>query len=336
MFARYLTPNLKRNLLNSIQRAAYSTEYSVATVFDRKVKQIQRDRAALNVTKSREVDYLKDEIAARVVDRLLDIKKRFHTVVDVGSGCGHVVKHLDEDIVSKVIQCELSENMLHRDAAIKYDGKSLVEVERKVVDEEALPFEEDSLEAVVSSLSLHWVNDLPGALIQIRRALKPDGVFIGAMFGGDTIYELRTSLQLAELEREGGISPHVSPMADSRDLGSLLSRAGFNLTTVDVDEIVVNYPSPAELMSDLQAMGESNAVINSRGYLHRDTLLASHAIYKELYGNPDGTIPATFQILYMIGWKPDPTQPKPKPRGSATTSLKDVLEDKANPSPDLQ
>ncbi|KAK9722688.1 hypothetical protein K7432_002499 [Basidiobolus ranarum] len=335
MFSRNFSPLfsglLKKNGINTSQRLAYSTEYNVATVFDRKVKRIQRDRAALNVSQSREVDYLKDEIASRVVDRLLDIKKRFHTIVDIGSGCGHVVKHLDEDIASKVIQCELSENMLHRDADITYD----VEVERRVIDEEMLPFEENSLEAVVSSLSLHWVNDLPGALIQIRRALKPDGVFIGAMFGGDTLYELRTSLQLSELEREGGISPHVSPMADSRDLGSLLSRAGFNLTTVDVDEIVVNYPSPMELMKDLQAMGESNAVMNSRGYLHRDTLLASHAIYKELYGNPDGTIPATFQIIYMIGWKPDSTQPKPIARGSATTSFKDILEDKSNPSPNL-
>ncbi|CAG8765069.1 33995_t:CDS:2, partial [Gigaspora margarita] len=174
----------------------------------------------------------------------------------------------------------------------------LVEVERIVVDEESLPFEENSLEAVISNLSLHWVNDLPGTMIQIQRSLKPDGVFIASMFSGDTLFELRTSMQLAELEREHGVSPRVSPMIDIRDVGSLLSRSGFTLTTIDVDDIIVNYPTMFELIIDLKAMGE------------------------KLHGNPDNTIPATFQI----GWKPDISQSKPKPRGSAKMSLKDVLE----------
>ncbi|KAL0077266.1 S-adenosyl-L-methionine-dependent methyltransferase [Phycomyces blakesleeanus] len=253
-------------------------------VFDRHVKQMQKDRAAISVESSREVDYIKDEVAARVADRLLDIKRNFSQVVDLGSGCGHIVKHLDPTMVKKLIMCDLS-----------------VEIERHVVDEEHLPFKEDSLEAVLSSLSLNWVNDLPGALIQIRKALKPDGVFIGAMFGGDTLFELRTSLQLAETERESGVSPRVSPMTDSSDISRLLTRAGFTLTTVDVDEIQVNYPSAFELMQDLRSMGE------------------------KLHGNPDGSIPATFQIIYMIGWKPSPDTPKPKKRGSANASLKDVL-----------
>ncbi|KAI9300855.1 S-adenosyl-L-methionine-dependent methyltransferase, partial [Cunninghamella echinulata] len=143
-------------------------------VFDREAKKKQKDRAAYNKEQSRLVDYLKDEVAARVADRLLDIKREFGTVVDLGSGCGHIVKHVDSDMMQKLIMCDMS-----------------VDVERKIVDEEHLPFEEDSLEAVVSSLSLNWVNDLPGALIQIRKSLKPDGVFIGAMFGGDTLFELR-------------------------------------------------------------------------------------------------------------------------------------------------
>ncbi|CAG8456144.1 5750_t:CDS:10 [Acaulospora morrowiae] len=295
---------------------------SVFSVFDRNTKRLQRDRSAVEVESSRQVDYLKDEIAFRIVDRLLDIKRKFGTVVDLGSGCGHVVKHVDEDLIKKLIMCDMSEKMLERDKDVKYD----VDVERMVVDEESLPFKENSLEAVLSNLSLHWVNDLPGAMIQIRRSLKPDGVFIASMFGGDTLFELRTSLQLAETEREGGISPRVSPMTDVRDVGSLLSRAGFTLTTVDIDDLIVNYPTMFELIQDLRSMGESNAVITRRSFLKRDTLIAAASIYKELYGKPDGSIPATFQIIYMIGWKPDESQPKPKERGSAKSSLKEILE----------
>lgn len=204
------------------------------------------------------------------------------------------------------------------------------EFERRVVDEEALPFDENSLDCVVCTGSLHWTNDLPGALIQIQRALKPDGLFIGAICGGDTLFELRTSLQMAEQEREGGISPRVSPMADSRDMVSLLSRAGFNIPTVDTDEIQVNYPSIFELMKDLQDMGESNAVIHRRMLLKRDTLLAASAIYPRLHaieGQDDGGegIPATYSMIFMVGWKPDASQRKPLKRGTATKSMKEVF-----------
>ncbi|KAF9435705.1 hypothetical protein BGZ76_005696 [Entomortierella beljakovae] len=321
-----------RSIQNISRTNFYSTSTATKTVpsafqvFDRAAKQAQKERAASNVELSRQVDYVKDEVAFRVVDRLLDIKRSFNEVVELGSGCGHIAKHVDSDMMKKLIMCDMSESMLNRDKDIEYE----VPIERRVVDEENLPFPENSLDCVVSSLSMHWINDLPGAMIQIQRSLKPDGVFIAGLFGGDTLYELRTSLQLAELDREGGISPRVSPMADSRDLGSLLSRAGFTLTTVDVDEVTVNYPSAIELMEDLRAMGESNAIINRRGYLSRDTMLAASAIYKEMYGNPDGSIPATFQILYMIGWKPAPTQFKPLERGTAKISLKDHLENDAN------
>ncbi|KAG0000233.1 hypothetical protein BGZ79_006170 [Entomortierella chlamydospora] len=294
---------LTRSLRNTPRFHLYSTASSAGAktvpatfqVFDREGKRLQKERAASNVELSRQVDYVKDEVAFRVVDRLLDIKREFNEVVELGSGCGHIAKHVDSDMMKKLIMCDMSEMMLKRDKDVEYE-------ERRVVDEELLPFEENSLECVVSSLSMHWINDLPGAMIQIQRSLKPDGVFIAGLFGGDTLFELRTSLQLAELDREGGISPRVSPMADSRDLGSLLSRAGFTLTTVDVDEVTVNYPSAIELMEDLRAMGESNAVIGRRGLLKRDTMIAASAIYKEMYGNPDGTIPATFQILYMANW----------------------------------
>ena len=168
------------------------------------------------------------------------------------------------------------------------------------MDEELLEFEENSLDCVVSIGSLQWTNDLPGALIQIRRALKPDGVFVGAICGGDTLFELRTSLQLAEQEREGGLGARISPMAESSDMAALMQRAGFNIPTIDVDDVTVSYPSIFELMHDLRDMGESNAIINRRGGLKRDTLLSAGSIYQALHGNEDGSIPATFSVIFMV------------------------------------
>ncbi|KAI9208142.1 S-adenosyl-L-methionine-dependent methyltransferase [Polychytrium aggregatum] len=293
---------------------------STQMVFDRSVKKLQRDRSAV-AKDARTVDYLKDEVAARVVDRLLDIKRNYKSIVDLGSGAGHIVKHLESDMTEEVIMTDMSEKLLYRDQDL--DAEREVTIKRQIVDEELLPFEENSVECILSSLSLHWVNDLPGSLIQIRRSLKPDSVFIGAIFGEDTLYELRTSLQLAEIERVGGISPHVSPMATVRDIGSLLSRAGLVLTTVDIDEIVINYPSMFELIEDLQTMGESSALL-ARHHLGKDTLAAASAIYRSVYGDQDGAVPATFQVIYMIGWKEDPSQPKPLPRGSAEVSFKSL------------
>ncbi|KAI8799558.1 S-adenosyl-L-methionine-dependent methyltransferase [Cladochytrium replicatum] len=295
-------------------------------VFNRYVKKLQRDRASgvdSNVEKSRQADYLKDEVAERVVDRLLDIKRRFGNVLDLGSGAGHIVKCLTPELVQRLTMLDSSEKILNRDAELS----TKVPVTRVLGDEESLleHFPESSFDAVLSNMSLHWVNDLPGALIQARKVLKPDCAFIGAILGNDTLYELRTSLQLAETERKGGIAAHVSPMTDVRDMASLLQRAGFTLTTVDVDEIVISYPSMFELLEDLQQMGENNAILN-RAPLSRDVLLSAASIYKAVYGNEDGSIPATFDVIYMIGWSPDPSQPKPKERGSATVSLKNTLE----------
>ncbi|XP_056423867.1 arginine-hydroxylase NDUFAF5, mitochondrial isoform X2 [Hyla sarda] len=162
---------------------------------------------------------------------------------------------------------------------------------------------------------------VPRHLTKIYRVLKNDGVFIGAMFGGETLYELRCSLQLAEIEREGGFSPHVSPFTAVNDLGNLMGRAGFNMLTVDTDDIQIHYPGMFELMKDLQGMGESNCAWNRRCLLHRDSMLAAAAIYQEMYGEEDGSVPATFQIYCMIGWKPHESQAKPANRGSATMSF---------------
>ncbi|KAJ2899951.1 hypothetical protein IWW38_000749 [Coemansia aciculifera] len=272
-------PWLARTYTTGKETAREYLEKSAAPfeVFDRNAKRMQRNRAAARAVDSREVDYLKDEVAARVSDRLLDIKRRYHTVVEIGAGCGHLAKAVDEDMMDRLIMCDMAETALDRDIdATEYE----VKVERRIVDEEAPVFDPASLDAVVSSLSMHWVNDLPGMLIQIRKALVPDGVFIGAMFGGDSLFELRTALQLADVERDGGIAARVSPLTDTRDVGSLLSRAGLTLSTIDVDNIVVNYPSMLHLVSDINAMGEGNAVVQRLPFIKRDTLLAASAIYK--------------------------------------------------------
>ncbi|XP_068254436.1 arginine-hydroxylase NDUFAF5, mitochondrial isoform X2 [Nyctibius grandis] len=214
--------------------------------FDRRLKRKQKNWAALQAEPAK-CDYLREEVGGRIADRVFDIPRTFPLALDVGSGRGYIVQHLTKETAEKLIQVDIAEN------ALKNAVESEISTVSVVADEEFLPFKENTFDLVVSSLSLHWVNDLPRAFKEIHQVLKPDGVFIGAMFGGDTLYELRCSLQLAELEREGGFSPHISPFTAVSDLGHLLSRAGFNTLTVDTDEIQVNYPGLFEVMQDLQA-----------------------------------------------------------------------------------
>lgn len=230
--------------------------------------------------------------------------------------------------ITELVAADSSPAQLYRDADLPFNKQ--LSITRQVLDdEETLPFAPGSFDLVLSSLSLHWINDLPGVLTQINHVLKPDCPFMGAMLGGDSLFELRTSLQLAEQERRGGISPRVSPLADVRDCGGLLQRAGYKMLTVDVDDIIVDYPNTFELMRDLQLMGESNAILGREmGAISRDVLLANEGIYRELHGNEDGSIPATFRIIYMIGWHDSPDQAKPLPRGSGEVNLKDILENK--------
>ncbi|KAJ7498507.1 S-adenosyl-L-methionine-dependent methyltransferase [Mycena latifolia] len=307
-------------MLRSLARFAASSSASPLNphtlgpfqVFDRNAKRIQKNRAALREG-SRTVDYVRDEVADRLMERFMDIKRTFATVLDLGSGAGHFTRLLEPERAKKVIMIDSSEKALHRDP----DSEFEVQVERICGDEENLLqiVDPNSQEAIVSCLSLHWVNDLPGTLVQIREALKPDGLFLGAMFGSDTLFELRTALQLAELEREGGIAPHISPMTlvETRDISNLMGRAGFSLLTVDVDEVNVAYPNMWALMDDLGAMGEGNAILGPRRAL------------RPLHGNEDGSVPATFQIIYMIGWKPAPTQPQPLERGTGKVPLGEIL-----------
>ncbi len=325
-------------------------------VFDRHAKYLQKERAAANVERSRQVDYLKDEVAIRLSERLLvslftsldvqtlivqDINRHFDHVLDLGANSCNIARALtlpnpDPDPsktsspplstrVSHLTAADSSRAMLYRDVDLPFNRE--INLTREVLDdEERLPYEANTFDAVLSSLSMHWINDLPSLLAQINHVLKPDAPFMAAMFGGDTLFELRTSLQLADQERRGGVSPHVSPLADVRDMGGLLQKAGFKMLTVDVDDIIVDFPDTFALMQDLQAMGESNAILGREaGAIKRDVLLANEGIYRELHGNEDGTIPATFRMIYMIGWKEGPNQAQPLPRGSGQLNIKDIL-----------
>ncbi|KAJ7044784.1 S-adenosyl-L-methionine-dependent methyltransferase [Mycena alexandri] len=317
---------VRRAAISSASPSANPHTLGPFQVFDRNAKRIQKNRAALKEG-SRTVDYVREEVADRLMERFLDIKRTFGTILDLGSGSGHFTKLLEPEKAQKSVMMDSIRRWVAPARNVTHLYLAPVQVERIHADEENLlqTVEPNSQEAIVSCLSLHWVNDLPGTLIQIREALQPDGLFLGAMFGGDTLFELRTALQLAEIEREGGLSPHISPMTQTRDISNLMGRAGFSLLTVDVDEVKVAYPDMWALMDDLRAMGEGNALLGHRRALRRDTLAAASAIYPALHGNEDGSVPATFQIIYMIGWKPAPSQPQPLERGTGKVPLGEVL-----------
>jgi SAM-dependent methyltransferase len=195
-----------------------------------------------------------------------------------------------------------------------------------VADEEALPFRDGSLDLLVSALSLQFVNDLPGTLVQIRRALKPDGLFLAALVGGDTLTELRQAFAAAEAEIEDGISPRVAPFADLRDIGALLQRAGLALPVADADRLTVRYPTPIALMHDLRRMGATNPLAErSRRPLRRKTLRRMLEIYAERFADRDGRVRATFEIIWLSGWAPHESQQKPLAPGSARQRLADAL-----------
>lgn len=192
--------------------------------------------------------------------------------------------------------------------------------------DEALPFAEASLDLVVSALALQYVNDLPGTLVQIRRALKPDGLLLAALAGGDTLMELREAFAAAESEIDGGISPRVAPFADLRELGALLQRTGFALPVIDSDRVVVRYDSAFTLMRDLRRMGATNALTERRRVpLRRATLARMAEIYSQRFADADGRVRATFEIIWLSGWAPHASQQQPLKPGSAQRRLADAL-----------
>jgi SAM-dependent methyltransferase len=195
-----------------------------------------------------------------------------------------------------------------------------------VADEARLPLAEARVDLIVSSLALHWLDDLVGALIQIRRALKPDGLFLGALLGGATLTELRACLMDAELELTGGAGPRVSPFLDAYDGAALLQRAGFALPVVDVDRVSARYDSPLKLVADLRAMGETNVLLDRpRSALTRGTVARAVELYFQRFGAKDGRVAATFEIITLTGWAPHPDQQKPIAPGSAQKRLADAL-----------
>jgi NADH dehydrogenase [ubiquinone] 1 alpha subcomplex assembly factor 5 len=282
-------------------------------VFDRAAVRAHRERAA---RRPEAAEFLACEAAERLVDRLDDVTRRFPRALDLG--CRHGV--LGRYLAGR----GGIEQLIHADAAVGFAHR--VAAPALVCEAEALPFAPASFDLVLSNLELHWTNDLPGALLQLRRALKPDGLLLASLFAGATLDELRLALMEAELEEEGGASPRVAPFADLRDLGQLLQRAGFALPVADSDTIEVTYADALALMRDLRAMGESNAVAERRrGFSRRATLARAVAHYRERFARPDGRIPARFEIVTLTAWAPHESQPRPLAPGSAGTRLAAAL-----------
>lgn len=286
------------------------------TIFNRHVVRQHRDRAADNFG---EHDFLFREVATRLLDRLDDVTAKFSVALDLGCRTGLLAElHEHRGEIEHLIGCEMS-TLMSAKATSRYHASV-------VGDEEALPFANGSLDLVMSNLSLHWVNDLPGALVQICRALKSDGLFIATMFGGETLHELRSVLGEAEIAVEGGLSPRISPFADIRDAGALLQRANFALPVVDIETITVSYSDPLKLLHDLRGMGETNAVRERRlTTTRRETMMMAMQLYRDRFADDDGRVPATFQILYLSGWCPAPTQQQPLKPGQGEMSLTKIL-----------
>ena len=274
-------------------------------IFDRELLRRRRLRAR----RGGPVTFLVDHVAGELVERLSVVKRSFQIAADIGTPTPALRDLMRER--------KLAETIIAVDA-IASSGVA--------ADEEALPFAEGSLDLAVSALALQWVNDLPGTLAQIRRALKPDGLFLAALLGGETLTELRQAFAAAEAEIEGGVSPRVAPFGDVRELGGLLQRAGLALPVADVDRLTVRYATPFDLMRDLRGMGSTNALIARRRVpLKRATLQRMAEIYGDRFRDPDGRLRATFDVVWLSGWAPHESQQQPLKPGSARARLADAL-----------
>lgn len=284
-------------------------------IFDRRLHALRRARAAGRYAAH---SFLKQVAAEDIALRLSAINRRFERVLDLGAHDGTLSRVLKSDPalagrIGDIVSSDFSPAFARPPLGV-------------VADEEALPFADASFDLIVSALSLHWVNDLPGALIQIRRALKPDGLFIGVVLGGRTLTELRQSLLAAEEEIRGGAANRVSPFMDVIDGAGLLQRTGFAMPVADNDARTVRYANPLRLLDDLRGMGETSAPASRGGpRLTRTILMRAMEIYAQRFADPDTRIRATFEFVAISGWAPAPDQPKPRRPGSATVRLADAL-----------
>ncbi|HTC04203.1 MAG TPA: methyltransferase domain-containing protein [Xanthobacteraceae bacterium] len=279
-------------------------------IFDRALLRRRRRRAAALGPATFLLDHVADDLA----ERLTTVLRHFALAVDLGTP-GEAVRNALARLesVGRIVAADVMPDAVR--------GETFV-----AADEEAQPFGDATLDLVVSALALQFVNDLPGVLVQIRRALRPDGLFLAALLGGETLTELRQSFAAAESDIEGGVSPRVAPFADLRDLGALLQRAGFALPVTDVDRITVRYDSVFGLMHDLRRMGATNALLaRRRTPLKRTTLQRMAEIYAQRFADGDGRVRATFEIVWLSGWAPHPDQQQPLKPGSAKARLADAL-----------
>ncbi len=285
-------------------------------LFDRALLAARLERAYRAAPGNPGVDFLLRRAAEEMVDRLSLVRRVFSAAADVGSPGPHAAEALAaRGGGGLTVRLAPSPRAVGGGAYLSAVG-----------DVERLALAAESCDLVVSLLALHHVNDLPGALIQIRRALRPDGLLLAALAGGDTLTELRQSLMIAESEILGGAAPRVAPFADVRALGSLMQRAGFALPVVDSDAVVVRYEDIFALMRDLRAFGATNALtLRSRKPLRRDVLVRAASVYAERFADSDGRLRATFDTLWLTGWAPHESQPKPLRPGSATMRLADAL-----------
>jgi SAM-dependent methyltransferase len=279
-------------------------------IFDRALLRRRRRRAAALGPAT----FLLDRVAGDLAERLATVLRRFEVAVDLGTPGDAVRNALARlESVGRVVAADVMPDATRGEIVV-------------AADEEALPFGDATLDLVVSALALQFVNDLPGVLVQIRHALKPDGLFLAALIGGETLTELRQSFATAESDIEGGVSPRVAPFADLRDLGALLQRAGFALPVTDVDRVTVRYDSVFGLMHDLRRMGATNALLaRRRTPLKRATLQRMAEIYARRFADADGRVRATFEIVWLSGWAPHPDQQQPLKPGSAKARLADAL-----------
>jgi NADH dehydrogenase [ubiquinone] 1 alpha subcomplex assembly factor 5 len=291
-------------------------------LFDRKLLRARRARFAHEI-EARE--FLLAHVAGEIAERVQLMLRPFPLALDLGAYHGLLGR--------KVAELPSVGAMLYAESALAYAARCPRPA--LVCDEDLLPFREASLNLVVSGLALHRVNDLPGALIQIRRALAPDGLFMAGLLGAGALIELRHALIEAESEAAGGASPRVAPFGDVRQYGALLQRAGFALPVADAETLSLLYASPRDLMREIRALGGGNVLLaRSRKPLSRPTLERAEQIYRQRHGTPDGRVKASFEIVYLSGWAPDPSQQQPLKPGSAARRLADALGTAEQPAGD--